>query len=213
MKKNEKYEYEWTDCQTEDTWTHSKDLDEIIEAHTKRKFTNVGYFLLERDGFYVFSAGHTPQTDGKEIQYFHLTFIPTKGNGIENKEVMKNPSPALAKRRAWSAFSAYIRQRDKICATCTSLTTQAGHFLHTTDKNSNPNLGGNELWYNEKNVNGQDSSCNLYKSGNLAEYAVAIEEKWGTGTIQELYKLRRTPRKWTIAELLAVEELYKRKLQ
>ena len=52
----------------------------------------------------------------------------------------------------------------------------------------------------------------MYKSGNLAEYAMKIEEKWGQGTIAELYKLRRTPRKWTIEELLALEELYLRKI-
>lgn len=121
---------------------------------------------------------------------------------------MRPHTPASAKKRAWLAFSAHIRARDKTCITCTAKTTQAGHFLHTTDKNSNPNLGGNELWYNEKNVNGQCSACNLYKSGNLAEYAVFLEEKYGTGTIQELYKLRRTPKKWTIEELLALEAKY-----
>lgn len=125
---------------------------------------------------------------------------------------MRPPTAASAKARAWKAFSAYIRKRDPICITCSTPTSQAGHFNHTTDKNSNPNLGGNEIWYNEKNVNGQCSSCNLYKSGNLAEYAAKLEEKWGDGTIKELYILRRTPRKWTIDELLALEELYIRKL-
>ena len=123
------------------------------------------------------------------------------------------PTPASAKARAWKAFSAYIRKRDPICITCTGKTTQAGHFLHTTDKNTNPNLGGNELWYNEKNVNGQESACNLRKSGNLAEYAIRLEEKWGAGTMNELYKLRRTPKKWSVEELLAVEELYRRKYE
>lgn len=125
------------------------------------------------------------------------------------KEKISRTTPAAAKRRAWSAFSAFIRQRDKHCITCTAKTTQAGHFLHTSDKGSNPHLGGNLIWFNEQNVNGQDSSCNLYKSGNLAEYAVAIEEKYGQGTIQKLYKLRNTPKKWTIEELLEIEAKYK----
>ena len=125
---------------------------------------------------------------------------------------MRSPTPASAKSRAWKAFSAYIRKRDPYCITSEGKTTEAGHFLHTTDKDTNPNLSGNELWYNEKNVNGQCGSCNRFKSGNLAEYAVKLEEKWGAGTIAELYKLRRTPRKFTLEEILAVEELYKRKL-
>jgi len=124
---------------------------------------------------------------------------------------MRPPTAASAKERAWSAFAAFIRKRDPNCITSDGKTTEAGHFLHTTDKGTNPNLGGNEIWYNEQNVHGQCGSCNRFKSGNLAEYAVFIEEKYGVGTIQKLHKLRNTPKKWTIEELLAVEELYKRR--
>lgn len=126
---------------------------------------------------------------------------------------MRPPTAASAKSRAWKAFAEYIRTRDKICITCSGKTTESGHFLHTTDKASNPNLGGNQIWFNEKNVNGQEGACNRYKSGNLAEYAVKIEEKWGEGTIKELYKLRNTPRKWTIEELLDIEVKYKSLLE
>lgn len=122
---------------------------------------------------------------------------------------MREVTAAAAKRRAWAAFSAYIRQRDPRCITCNSPTSQAGHFNHERDKGTNPHLGGNELWYNEKNVNGQCSSCNLYKSGNLSLYAVRLEEKWGDGTIKELYALRNKKRVWTVEELLAVESKYK----
>lgn len=122
---------------------------------------------------------------------------------------MRPPTNASAKERAWNAFAAFIRKRDKICITCSTPSSQAGHFNHERDKGTNPNLGGNMLWYNKKNVNGQCSSCNLYKSGNIAEYAVKIEEKWGDGTIKELYKLRNTQKKFTIEELLEIEAEYK----
>ena len=122
---------------------------------------------------------------------------------------MRAPTAASAKKRAWKAFAAYIRKRDPDCISSEGKTTEAGHWLHTTDKDTNPNLGGNELWYNEKNVNGQCGSCNRHKSGNLAEYAIQLEEKWGDGTIKELYRLRRTPKKWTIEELLAIEAKYR----
>lgn len=86
MKKYGRYEYEWTDCQTEDSWVSSNDLIAVVDAHTRRKFINIGYFLLERDGFYVFTAGHTPATEGDEVQYFHLTFIP-KGMVLKIKKI------------------------------------------------------------------------------------------------------------------------------
>lgn len=122
---------------------------------------------------------------------------------------MRPPTAASAKTRAWKAFSEYIRLKDKTCATCTSAASQAGHYNHNTDKGSNPNLGGNALWYCEKNVHGQCSACNLYKSGNLAEYALFLEDRYGDGILQELYTLRRTPKKWTIEELLEIETKYK----
>lgn len=126
---------------------------------------------------------------------------------------MRPPTPASAKKRAWKAFSEYIRARDKKCITCSSPADQAGHFLHNSDKGSNPNLGGNELWYSEKNVNGQEASCNLHKSGNGSVYAVKLIEKYGEGVISELYKLYNTPRKWTIEEVLEKEQEYIKKLE
>ena len=48
-------------------------------------------------------------------------------------------------------------------------------------------------------------------SGNLAEYAVFLEEKYGAGILQEIQRLYNKPKKWTIPELLEIEELYKRK--
>ena len=125
---------------------------------------------------------------------------------------MRKTTPASAKRRAWKAFAAYIRQRDPFCKTCGSPSSQAGHFFHTTDKEGTKTLGGNEIWYNEKNVHGQCSRCNLYQSGNQIEYTLFIQKKYGKNAVQELRDLFQTPRKWTIDELLAIEELYKRKL-
>ena len=124
---------------------------------------------------------------------------------------MRPPTQASAKKRAWKAFSEYIRARDKHCITCSGQADQAGHFLHNGDKGSNPNLGGNELWYDPRNVHGQESSCNLYKSGNGSVYAVRLVEKYGDGIIQELYKLFNTPKKWTLEEVLEKEQYFIKK--
>lgn len=112
-----------------------------------------------------------------------------------------------AKKKAWAAFSRFIRNRDPLCITCGNPATQAGHFLHNSDK-KNKQLGGNELWYDEQNVHGQCSQCNLFKSGNLGIYSVKLIEKYGPDIIPSLYKKFRTPKKYTVADLLAIEAKY-----
>ncbi len=121
-------------------------------------------------------------------------------------------TPEGAKKKAWKAFAAFIRARDPFCVTClvsgkNNPTTEAGHFLHNSDK-KNQQLGGNELWYDEQNVNGQCGHCNRWMSGNGSKYALYIEERYGEGTIQVLYKKFRTVRKYTMEELLEIEREY-----
>lgn len=115
-----------------------------------------------------------------------------------------------AKTRAWKAIGAFIRSEEKHCCTCGAVGTEVGHFKHNGDK-PNKNLGGNELWYFRKNLHLQCGRCNRWMSGNLAEYAVFLEEKYGAGILQEIQRLYNKPKKWTIPELLEIEELYKRK--
>lgn len=86
-------------------------------------------------------------------------------------------------------------------------TTEAGHFKHTSDK-ENKQLGGNRVWYDERNLNGQCSRCNRHNSGELDLYALYLERKHGHGICQELDRLYRTAKKWTREELLAVAEKY-----
>lgn len=105
-----------------------------------------------------------------------------------------------AKLRAWTAFARYIRKRDPFCVTSGHLTTEAGHYNHNTDK-PNKSLGGNELWYDERNVHGQCSYCNRWKDGNLVVYGMYLEEKYGFGVVQELRKKFVTARKHTLKDL------------
>ena len=112
-----------------------------------------------------------------------------------------------AKKRAWQAISRHIRARDKVCVTCNNPTSQTGHYIHNGDK-ENKNLGGNKLWYDVRNLNGQCSACNLYKSGAPREYAIYLEKKYGHGILQELRTLHQTPKKWTLEEIQATEKKY-----
>lgn len=112
-----------------------------------------------------------------------------------------------AKKRAWDALARYVRHIEPVCCTCGAQTTEAGHWLHNTDK-ENQKLGGNELWYEIRNIHGQCGKCNRHKSSNPVKYALFMEEKYGMGIIQELYKLYRTPKKFSIPELLEIERKY-----
>lgn len=117
-----------------------------------------------------------------------------------------------AKEKAWIALARYVRARDPRCITCGALTTEAGHYLHNSDK-TNKQLGGNELWYEIRNINGQCGVCNRHHSGRGAVYGVKLEEKYGAGTTAELYRLFQTPRKWTIPEILEIENCYNKLIE
>jgi len=61
---------------------------------------------------------------------------------------------------------------------------QACHYV--------PKSLGLEVYFEERNVHAGCVSCNMFKHGNLHEYAPFLEKKYGTGILQELQKLRRS---------------------
>lgn len=117
------------------------------------------------------------------------------------------------KRKAWTVISLYIRARDRHCVTCkVKPAEQCGHYKHNTDKINNT-LGGNALWYDERNYGGQCAGCNKYKSGAPREFAIHLEETHGHGILQELHTLFHTSKKWKREEVIAVTESYQTKLE
>lgn len=127
------------------------------------------------------------------------------------KNQVKQPSILSQKTRTWKAISLYIRTLEPACITCNRPTTETGHFIHNGDK-PNKNLGGNELWYDIRNLHGQCAYCNRHRMGNTALYALKLVERYGNDVIAELHKAHQTPKKWRISELQALErhfnELY-----
>ena len=113
------------------------------------------------------------------------------------------------KANAWKAISAFVRKRDPFCVCCGKKTTEAGHYIGNTDKPSGNVFGGNELWFDIRNINGQCGYCNRWLSGNLALYSLYLEKKYGHGILQELRQLYEKPKKWTREELAAITEKYK----
>ncbi|WP_425905708.1 recombination protein NinG [Nitrobacter sp. TKz-YC02] len=86
-------------------------------------------------------------------------------------------------------------------------TTEAGHYKHTSDK-VNQTLGGNMVWWDERNLNGQCGRCNRHNSGELDLYGLYLEQKFGHGICQELDRQFRIPKKWSREEAAEVEAKY-----
>lgn len=58
---------------------------------------------------------------------------------------------------------------------------QAGHFV--------PDGVSGMTRFHPKNVNVQNSKCNLTESGNTYEYGIALNKKYGEGTAEYLRKI------------------------
>lgn len=85
----------------------------------------------------------------------------------------------IIKKKAWKAFSEFIRKRDRNCFTCNARPfswkeLQAGHFIH------------GKLDFDEMNINAQCIRCNHFLSGNLASYTINLIRKHGMEKVEEL---------------------------
>ena len=83
-------------------------------------------------------------------------------------------------------YSRYIRLRDSdgefgACCSCGFVDNiknmDNGHFISRTKKATK---------YDERNTNLQCKRCNSYLKGNLIDYAIFLENKYGYGIVQEL---------------------------
>jgi len=107
------------------------------------------------------------------------------------------------KKKFWSVFSQYIRQRDKgVCFTCNKVISdyydrygtllegwkagQAGHFI--TAKNC-----GLKLYFHEQNVHCQCYHCNVNLSGNWLEYEKKIIQVYGQEFCDKLKAMKYEP--------------------
>jgi len=116
------------------------------------------------------------------------------------------------KKNLWRLFSKFTRARDGyVCITCgkdmkeDKSSCHAGHYF--------PRTQGNALFFDERNVHAQCTSCNSFKSGNLAIYALKLEELYGVGILQKLDRIRQTVKKFTAPELEDMIKDYTQRLK
>lgn len=94
-------------------------------------------------------------------------------------------------------FSLYIRLRDKgKCFTCGVVKDyremDAGHFISRRH---------NITRWNEQNVQAQCTYCNRFQHGNLAEYTVRLQNKYGIEAVRKLLAQKRITKKFIPEEL------------
>ena len=131
---------------------------------------------------------------------------------------IRKPSHATAKHKAWKAFSDFIRLRDCLlttgtrdscrCITCDKTvpysSIQAGHFV---------NGRGNAVLFDEFQVNGQCTSCNVFLRGNYQRYTLKMISIHGLNRVEEMLAMKHKTKSYKVWELLEIEEKYKQKLE
>ncbi len=129
----------------------------------------------------------------------------------------RNKKLSYYKRKAWEAFSQYIRTRDCWkttktlnnckCITCSHIVSfdhiQAGHAI-----------GGrnNSILFDEELVNGQCDVCNGYKNGRYAEYSLWFIENYGLEKWEEKVLLSKQIKQYRESDYIRIYEEYTDKL-
>jgi len=112
--------------------------------------------------------------------------------------------------KAQKAFNAYIRARDVglPCISCGCPPNQGKrNACHYRPAGINT-----ALRFDESNVHGGCERCNTYMSGNIAEYRIGLVKRIGVDKVAWLEQ-NHAIKKWSIAELKAIEAQYKEKLK
>lgn len=100
----------------------------------------------------------------------------------------KKLTPGKLKKKLWTIFSKYIRERDGwTCVTCGKVGEGSGiHAGHYITKS----VGGLSLYFHEKNVHAQCYRCNIHLSGNWTAYREFILRTYGEEVDKELMALK-----------------------
>ena len=99
------------------------------------------------------------------------------------KKKTKKKTVSATKKKLWTIFSKFIRERDKDkgCVTCGKWyepkRMQAGHFI---------SRAYNSTLFSEINVHSQCYACNIYRKGATDEYILKMEEMYGREAVDEL---------------------------
>jgi len=121
----------------------------------------------------------------------------------------RKPSLAKLKRDLDKAFSRFIRLRAcdgcnrGVCVTCGAIVdyseANAGHFIPRQHL---------AIRYDERNVHLQCVRCNKWMHGNLINYTLYMQNRYGQEVVDELMRLKRTTVKMTRDDYNTLLEKY-----
>lgn len=134
---------------------------------------------------------------------------------------MKKLKFTTEKKKAWTAFSRFIRVRDALktignnrqcqCITCPDIRNvggtgciQAGHFIPGR---------GNAVLFDEEQVNGQCYVCNYRLKGNWVEYERVMIARHGKEKVKEMKKKANQKLKYTAQDMVEIRIKYEKKLE
>lgn len=110
----------------------------------------------------------------------------------------KKKSIKTLQRTLDGVFSQYIRQRNAgsegltACVTCGKVLHwtlgHAGHFIKRQHL---------AVRYDPRNAHFQCVQCNTYRGGNLIEYTLYMQKRYGVKVVEELMRLKNTTVKYT----------------
>ena len=127
---------------------------------------------------------------------------------------MKTKGVRYWKKKAWDAFSAYVRTRDSdcgmgYCCTCGQLypafgqgCMQAGHYVAGRR---------NAILFEENGCHAQCYNCNINLKGNTLNYRDFMERTYGRVERERIEQLRFKDIKYSPAELEAIRDEYAEK--
>ena len=124
--------------------------------------------------------------------------------------MVKRAKLSTLKKRAWKAFSEYIRKKYAIngyvyCCTCGERKhwkeMHAGHYIHNRLN----------IYFDERNVHPQCNKCNTFLHGNGRMYERFMRDTYGEEVIEELETLKNVTIKLSRKDYLEIESEYKNK--
>jgi hypothetical protein len=131
---------------------------------------------------------------------------------------MKTKNLSYYKKKAWKAFSDYIRTRDSLATTetrekCKCIT--CGRVVDYKDIQAGHAIAGrhNSILFDKELVNGQCKFCNGYGGGRYAEYSLWFISKYGLEKWKEKVELSREVIQYRKSDYIRIYEEYKRKLE
>ncbi len=128
-----------------------------------------------------------------------------KSNGYLYLHIlMRKITISSLKKKADKTFSEWIRKRDNyVCFTCgkkgDKSSMQNGHYISRSI---------NILRYSELNCHCQCIGCNVFQHGNIPEYAIRLQQKYGEDILQTLHKKKQEFHQFKKEELEDIIQKY-----